>query len=210
MKMPVLLWVEPMQENNEYSNVNPSGVEFTSKDSLRALGIRVISMEGVDEDLDAARHHGVDRTEQVPNYRRMTDLTRQEIDAKLAQNKAEVDARLANFDTSIKTGFAEIRAEFATLRADLSKQNSDFQADMAKLQTEVHKTTADLIKWGIGLAVAIVGMTVGLLTYIGKASEKPSPQATRDVSPSAPYVIAVPSGSALLTPPAPATTATQK
>lgn len=85
----------------------------------------------------------------------MTDLTRQEVDAKLAASEAKLDARLANFDTSIKTGFADLRS------------------DLARMQSEVHKGTADLIKWGVGFAVAIVGATVGLLTFINKASDKP-------------------------------------
>jgi hypothetical protein len=154
----------------------------------------------------------------------MTDLSRPEVDAKLAASEAKVDARLANFDASIKTGFAEMRADMAKqngdvradiakqnadvradmakqnadVRADMAKQNGDFRTDMAKLQAEVHKNTADLIKWAIGLAIAIVGMTVGLLTFTNKSAEKPAPQAASQ--PSAPLVIAVPAGSALLTP----------
>lgn len=85
----------------------------------------------------------------------MSDLTRQEVEARIEASEAKVDARLANFDTSIKTGFADLRA------------------DMAKMQSEVHKSNTDHIKWGVMFAVAIVGSTVGLLTFINKASEKP-------------------------------------
>jgi hypothetical protein len=85
----------------------------------------------------------------------MTDLSRPEIDAMLDASEARLAARLAHFDASIKTGFAELRA------------------DMAKMQIDAHKNTADLFKWGIGFAIAIVGSTVGLITFINKANEKP-------------------------------------
>ncbi|MDK6078945.1 hypothetical protein [Massilia varians] len=112
----------------------------------------------------------------------MTDLTRQEVDAKLAQNKAEVDARLANFDTSIKTGFAELRAEMADMRA------------------EAHKSTADIIKWGIVTALGFATATVSILTFvINNAGPKQA------AAQSAPIVISVPTPTAApIAPQAPA------
>lgn len=114
-------------------------------------------------------------TNSSPDSKPMTDLTRQEVDAKLAASEAKVDARLANFDTSIKTGFADMRIE------------------MVKLQAEMHKNTADLIRWAIGLALAIIGATVGLLTYINKATEK---QSTPLSMSQPPIVITVPGAAA--------------
>lgn len=115
----------------------------------------------------------------------MTDLTRQEVDAKLAQNKAEVDARLANFDTSIKTGFAELRADIAKMRGDFEKQN--------------HDST----KWIIGsvfgmisLAVAIIGVLINL-----NKAEKP---ASAPVAQPAPIVITVPGAAPAVVSPSPA------
>lgn len=100
----------------------------------------------------------------------MTDLTRQEVDAKLAANRAEVDARLANFDTSVKTGFAELKVEIQKMRGDIEKQS--------------HDST----KWIIGsvfgmvsLAVAIIGVMINL----NKAEKSPAPQP-------APIIITVP------------------
>lgn len=135
-------------------------------------------LRGSFEEIDQL-NNTVDKSPKSPDHRPMTDLTRQEMDAKLAVNKAEVDARLANFDTSVKTGFAELRAEMA-------RQSGDFRADLAKLHTEVHKSAADLIKWAIGLAVAIVGVTVGLMTYLNKQGEKSAPAQP------APIIITVP------------------
>jgi len=125
---------------------------------------------------------------------KMTDLTRQEVDAKLAQNKAELEARLANFDTSIKTGFAEMRT------------------DMAKMQGEMHKNTSDLIKWGVVTALGFATATVAILTFVINNAIPKTPPAQPVSQPAAqqqvPTIIAVPSGSTVLSAPqAPAVTA---
>jgi uncharacterized protein YdhG (YjbR/CyaY superfamily) len=103
----------------------------------------------------------------------MTDLTRQEVDAKLAASEAKVDARLANFDTSIKTGFAELRAEMADMRA------------------EAHKGTADIIKWGILTALGFATATVSILTFV--INNVVPKQAAQPTTQPAPIVITVPS-----------------
>lgn len=97
----------------------------------------------------------------------MSDLNRQELEAKLAQNKAEVDARLANFDTSIKTGFADLRAEFAALRTEI-----------ADGRTDAAKQNHDSMKWIIGTVITMVSISVaiiGLFINLSK-SDKPAAQ----------------------------------
>jgi hypothetical protein len=78
----------------------------------------------------------------------MSDVTREEVDAKLAAAEARIDARLANLEMIVRAGFAELRAE------------------MAQLRVEMHKNTANLIKWGVALAIAVVGLNVGLITFV--------------------------------------------
>lgn len=125
-----------------------------------------------------------------------SDLTRPEIDARfkesganLAAAEAKVDARLANFDTSIKTGFAE-------MRADMAKMSGDIRVEMANIRTDVHRNTVELIKWTVGIAIAGVGMTVGLLTYINKPSVPTTP-----TSVSAPASNAIPPAELKTAPP---------
>lgn len=113
----------------------------------------------------------------------MTDLTRQEVDAKLAQNKAEVDARLANFDTSIKTGFAEIRTEFANIRTEMSKMRGDFE-----------KQSHDSTKWIIGSVFGMLSLSVAVIGLLINLSKGDKP-ATPSFQP-APIVITVPSAAA--------------
>jgi len=128
------------------------------------------------------------------NESAMTDLTRQEVDAKLAANKAEVDARLANFDTSIKTGFAELRAEFAALRTEI-----------ADGRTDAAKQSHDSMKWIIATVISTVSISVaiiGLFINLSKGDKQPAAQA-------APIVITVPGAVAapVSAPQAPAATA---
>jgi hypothetical protein len=123
----------------------------------------------------------------------MTDLTRQEMDAKLAASESKIDARLANFDSSIRTGFSEIRAELATMRADAARQQADARTDMANQRADFHKSHLDTIKWAFALAVAVVGATVGSLTYISKdAAKKVDTPAHTSAPP--PIIITVPPG----------------
>jgi hypothetical protein len=159
---------------------------------------------------DEGPYESVDKQPSRPNDRRMTDLNRQQVSDMLSASEAKVDARLANFDTSIKTGFAELSTAMAkqsaamekqtdALRVELAKQSGDVRSEMAAIRAEMHKGTADLLKWGATIAFAAVASTVGLLTYINKAGDKPlSVVATQ---PQAPTVIAVPAGSILLSAP---------
>lgn len=131
----------------------------------------------------------------------MTDLTREEVDAKLAASEAKVDARLANFDTSVKAGFADMRASFADLRAsfadlrtDMATQTSEMRTQMAEMRTEMHKNTVDLIKWGVGVGLAFVAVTISVLTFVVKTSlDKPAaPPATQSSERAATGPAAVP------------------
>lgn len=150
----------------------------------------------------------------------MSDLTRQEVDAKLAASEAKADARLANFDTSIKTGFAdlalamqkqssdlsaglerqsgELRVEMAQMRAEMAKQTGEMRTEMANVRGESHKSTTEITRWVVGFGIAILGT----IFTLSKVSEKPaavgSPPSAQQQTP---LVIAVPAGSALLNPP---------
>lgn len=81
--------------------------------------------------------------------------TSDEMKSALEASGACVDARLVNFDTSVKTGFADLRAEMANFRA------------------EMHRGFADLRKWGSGIALAAVAATVGLVTYFDESADRP-------------------------------------
>jgi hypothetical protein len=100
----------------------------------------------------------------------MTTTSREEFDAKLATTTAKIEtseakvaAKLAEFDTSVKTGFAELRADFA------------------KMQMDMHKNTVEIIKWGVGVALTMVLVTISVLTFVVKTSTDSS--APKNVTP---------------------------
>ena len=45
------------------------------------------------------------------------------------------------------------------------------------MQAEMHKNNADLIKWGAGVGLTLVAVTISVLTFVVKTSvDKPPPQ----------------------------------
>lgn len=112
----------------------------------------------------------------------MNDLTRQEVDAKLAAAAAKVETRLINFDSSVQTGFSELRAEIATL------------------QGEMHKIAADIIKWGVVTALGFATLTMVVLTFVITSTKQPTPPPIA----AAPLVINLPAPAPVSVPTAPA------
>lgn len=161
---------------------------FPYLDELRATLSRI-------DELDDT----IDKSDRANDHAPMTDLTRQEVDAKLAQNKAEVEARLANFDTSVKTGFADLRAEFAGLRTEI-----------ANMRTDTAKQNHESLKWIIGSIFAMLSISVaiiGVMINFSKAG-KDQNAASAPIAQAAPMVLAVPAGTTVLNPAAQAPVAT--
>lgn len=144
----------------------------------------------------------VDKQDRRPNDRRMTDLNRQQVSDMLAASEAKVDARLANFDTSIKTGFADLRAEFAEMRAEMAKQTGEMRAEMANVRADSHKATTEVTRWVVGFGIAILGA----IFAFARISDKPTapPMVAAQPVAQAPLVVAVPAGTTLLSAPQPA------
>ncbi len=148
---------------------------------------------------EAIETNSVDNIVDSPNYEPMTDLSRHEVDAKIAASEAKVDARLASFDTSIQTGFAELRTGFAEMRTEMAKQSGDLRTEMAKqsgdlrtemanIRTEMHKGMMDIVRWVVGFGFAGLVATLSILTYINKSGSNASvtPTVTPIVAPAAP------------------------
>jgi hypothetical protein len=90
----------------------------------------------------------------------MNDLSRQEVDAKIAASAAEGQLRYVQLVASMKAGFADIRAEIAAMR------------------TEMHKNTAEMIKWMLGFTVAIVTILTFVINNAAPKFILPAPVAT--------------------------------
>jgi len=158
--------------NDPLNSYDPGAAQF-----LDAVRQRKYAESSQDNEFSA-----IDNIGATPNSASMSDLSRQELKAELAASEAKVDARLANFDTSVKTGFAELRTDFA------------------KMQSEMHKNTTDLIKWGIVTALGFATATIAILTFVINNAVPKAPAAA--VSHPAPIVITVPSPAPLQPSPA--------
>ena len=164
----------------------------------------------------------VDKPGSRPNDRRMTDLNRQQVTDMLAASEAKVDARLANFDTSIKTGFADLATAMArqaaamekqtdALRVELAKQSGDLRTEMANGRADATKQNSDSMRWiilavftMISISVAIIGVMINL-NKGEKAAGQTSEQQAHVPAQQAPVIVAVPAAGVLLSaPPAPA------
>ncbi len=111
------------------------------------------------------------------NSKAMTMFSREEVEGKLAASEARNDARLAQFETMMKTGFEQLRAEMAGQRAE-----------MAGLRAEMHKNTADIIKWVVSTMLALGALIIVILTFVfNNALNKPAAPL-----PPPPQVIVVP------------------
>ena len=71
-------------------------------------------------------------------------LTRDEMNARISQSQAELRADIAEFKTEIKTGFANTQAE-------------------------IHKAIIDLIKWIVGVGIALATIFFTALNYFNNS-----------------------------------------
>ena len=73
---------------------------------------------------------------------------------------AEVRTEIANLDTRLSTQIAEVRTEIANLDTRLSTQIAGVRTEIASLETR-------LIRWMVGTVLAAVGLTFGILRFLG-------------------------------------------
>lgn len=105
---------------------------------------------------------GIDILPRRPNDRRMTDLTREEVDAKLETIEARMDGRLAAIQASID-GFMG-RLEERALRTDdrfarIEESQRDTQASLGNLKTTIIVTALSTVL-AIVIGVAAFNATV--------------------------------------------------
>jgi hypothetical protein len=81
----------------------------------------------------------------------MSDISREEVDAKLDSLKSYFEARFAALEATMRVGFAEIRAEMQQMRTDL--------------RTEMHRLAVNMFKWSITTMIALQAIFAMVLIY---------------------------------------------
>jgi len=153
------------QTGNDYDSVGGEAISVAVRDLIGTL--KADAFDRIEEGRPSrvSTAHKLDNKTERPNHTGMTDINRQQVADMLAASEAKVDARLANFDTSVKTGFADLKTGFAEMKTEMQKMRGDFE-----------KQSHDSTKWIIGsvfgmisLGVAIIGVMINL-----NKAEKPA------------------------------------
>lgn len=79
--------------------------------------------------------------EKQPSEIRMSEITREELAARLETIEVRMDGRLVTIESKIDARFAELR-------------------------TDMHKGTAELVKWVVGTAIAMAAVAITVMTFV--------------------------------------------
>lgn len=117
----------------------------------------------------ATRSDVLDTRLEIERVRSETEKIRAEVEKIRADLKIDIETTRAGLKTDIETTRAELKADIETTRADvekvraelkvdIEKVRSELKTDIEKVRAEVEKSKFDLLKWqiGIGLALAVV------------------------------------------------------
>ena len=85
---------------------------------------------------------------------------------------ALVQADIVQVQADLKTGLADMatKADLALVQADIVKVQADLKAGFAKVDADIAKAHVGLIKWMVGVGLALVAvqttLLVGLLSWL--------------------------------------------
>lgn len=88
---------------------------------------------------------------------RMSEMSRDEIQARLDASEANVDARLASFDATMRQGLSDIRLEMAGMRGDIQV----VQTELAPLKG----LRSTIVTTALASVIAIAGLVSGIMAY---------------------------------------------
>lgn len=89
----------------------------------------------------------------------MDDGHKDYIDAKCVATESRVEARFAEFDARVTALEIKMENRFAAMEALVRQLVADLRAEM-------HRNTADIIKWMVGLFVATIAIFVTVVTFV--------------------------------------------
>ncbi|MGI4938743.1 MAG: hypothetical protein ACRYF5_18660 [Janthinobacterium lividum] len=104
------------------------------------------------ESLRALGKPDVDIVKDSTDHESMTNLTRQEFEARLETAEARMNGRLEVIETRMD--------------GRLDSMEQLFKAGVSNLEALQHKATADLMKWLVGTALGIAAVGLSLMTFL--------------------------------------------
>lgn len=118
-------------------------------------------------DSTTATEPGSDFAEKPAHTAPMTDISREELDAKLEATNARVDARLASFESSIRETLSGVREDSAAVRVELGEMRGELKAINVELSYLKNLKSSIWSAAGVTIAsvIAGVGVVIGTLAY---------------------------------------------
>ncbi|WP_336194594.1 hypothetical protein [Hafnia paralvei] len=124
--------------------------------------------------------------EQHENALFMNQITREELDSKLAQNKAEAEAIAAVMRADMAQWREQNNAQMSALQIQLSSLNSKIDGKFEGLEGKLDglKTTSNTVQWMVGAMLALLALVAALpsiqdmLKPAGQLSIQQSPTIT--------------------------------
>lgn len=92
----------------------------------------------------------------------VSSISREEIDAKLALNKSEIELSQTRNFSSIEKLLIEVKGEIGTLRGELSGNK-----DAVSGQIDGLKSSISTMQWMVGTVLAMIGIAVAILAIPG-------------------------------------------
>lgn len=67
----------------------------------------------------------------------------------------------------VRTEIAEVRTEIAAVRTEIAAVDTRLSTRIAGIRTEIANLETRLIRWMVGTVLAAVGLTFGILRFLG-------------------------------------------
>lgn len=99
----------------------------------------------------------------------MSSLTREELDAKLGQNKAEVDSLASAMRADMAQWREQNNTQMSAIQAQLSSLNSKIDGKFEGMEGKVDgvKSSLSTMQWMVGTILAMIGIVAAILAIPG-------------------------------------------
>ena len=108
----------------------------------------------------ATRSDVLDTRLEIERVRSETEKVRAEVEKIRADLKIDIETTRADLKADIETTRAEVEKVRAELKVDIEKVRADLKSDMAKVKY-------DLLKWQIGIGIALVAIMAKGFGWLG-------------------------------------------
>ena len=96
-----------------------------------------------------------------------TRLEIEKVRAEVEKVRADLKVDIENTRVEVEKVRAEVEKVRADLKVDIERVRSDLKADIEKIRADVEKNKFDLLKWQIGIGIALVAIMAKGFGWLG-------------------------------------------